>query len=476
MMRIESATGRLLLGLTLILTGLFASGAGAEATLEMIGQFSAMGLSADGTVATGLTYDGLYDAIRWTTETGPVNLGMSSGAVLGRGGGRAQISADGERVAYTIITADSLYVTPGLWTKGEGWQQCMPPALPDGGLMDDQYGSAWCLSGDGETVVGLYWRPGQPDGSAHAFTWTEAGGMVSLGSQGQSSRANGCNYDGSVVVGWSSDPTGAWQPTIWEDGVLTVLSATDRSCMAQAVSDDGNIIVGRDYVEASGHREAAVWVRDGAGWQVQHLGVLPGTFVGYGSAIGNDVTAAGDIIVGQNAYNTYSREGFVWTFDQGLMKAEDYFSSLGITMPEGFNIMSVTAITNDGRYIAGWGAYDDTPDIHDSFIVSNINTSSVPGAATGARMALGPNFPNPFNPSTTIALTMATTSHVRVELFDVRGRLVRTLHDGNLTAGSHDLLWDGRDDKAEQVGSGVYLARARHESGETSSVRMTMVK
>jgi uncharacterized membrane protein len=50
---------------------------------------------------------------------------------------------------------------------------------------------------------------------------------LGLGSTGQDSRANACDADGNVIVGWASAPTGAWQPTAWVDGVLTTPEATE---------------------------------------------------------------------------------------------------------------------------------------------------------------------------------------------------------------------------------------------------------
>jgi len=73
--------------------------------------------------------------------------------------------------------------------------------------------------------------------------------------------------------------------------------------------------------------------------------------------------------------------------------------------------------------------------------------------------ALSQNFPNPFNPSTTISIALPNDSPVTLELFDISGRKVRTLVSGNLTAGFHDFVWDGRSDARQQVSSGVYLYR-----------------
>jgi uncharacterized membrane protein len=206
-----------------------ASPASAAVTFEIIGEGYATDVSDDGTVVVG-NLQASYEPFRWTAATGVVPLGRSSVEVLRVGGGIPAVSADGTRVSSTILGADSTYATQGLWILGQGWLETMPPTPPDGGLMDLQYGSAWGLSGDGTTLVGLYWRPGQPGGSAHASAWTAATGVVDLGSSGGDSRANRANHDGAVVTGWSANPvSGDWRPAVWVAGELTILPCW-RTC------------------------------------------------------------------------------------------------------------------------------------------------------------------------------------------------------------------------------------------------------
>ncbi|HPF35375.1 MAG TPA: S8 family serine peptidase [Candidatus Krumholzibacteria bacterium] len=71
------------------------------------------------------------------------------------------------------------------------------------------------------------------------------------------------------------------------------------------------------------------------------------------------------------------------------------------------------------------------------------------------------NTPNPFNPKTTIAFDLAADGPVSLEVFDTRGRLVRSLVDGRLQAGAHAVVWDGRDARGGSVASGTYLFRLR---------------
>lgn len=81
-----------------------------------------------------------------------------------------------------------------------------------------------------------------------------------------------------------------------------------------------------------------------------------------------------------------------------------------------------------------------------------------PAAPTARLMQ---NAPNPFNPSTVIQYEVARAGRVRLHVFDVAGRLVRTLVDGHTTAGGHVARWDGRDDNGRGVASGRYYYRLR---------------
>lgn len=80
------------------------------------------------------------------------------------------------------------------------------------------------------------------------------------------------------------------------------------------------------------------------------------------------------------------------------------------------------------------------------------------------RFELFPNFPNPFNPATTIRYGLPEASVVEVVIYDVLGRQVVVLARGQeQAAGYHAVVWDGRDDAGVQVASGVYFARMRAE-------------
>jgi hypothetical protein len=76
------------------------------------------------------------------------------------------------------------------------------------------------------------------------------------------------------------------------------------------------------------------------------------------------------------------------------------------------------------------------------------------------RLALFQNAPNPFNPTTAIRYDVpAGGAHLQIAVFDVRGRHVRTLVNGFVTAGRERVTWDGRDARGQAVATGVYFAR-----------------
>jgi uncharacterized membrane protein len=462
------------------LIGLAATSAAQQVTVQYLLNVMATDLNADGSVIVG-NQQGNYETFRWTEATGVQLLGRSTFDVLGVGAGGPKVSADGTRVSATILGEDETYATQGRWTQGVGWQETMPPAPADGGLFDQSYGSAWGLSGDGTAVVGLYWRPGAADGVAHAGIWTEATGVVGLGSGGGNSRANACSQDGSVVVGWDENPNfGTWWPTVWREGVRTVLAETEGWCLANCVTDDGSIIGGVGYDNGLRSRSGALWRWNGSTYEEELIGLLPGSTPGdYAQAIVNGITPDGSMAVGYNqfAFNPGNSAGFIWTPEEGMINATDFLVGHGISLPAGFTLQTLTAVSDDGSVLVGIGQYADPPYDNATVIIRIETTTGAPDATpVAADLVVGPNFPNPFNPQTSIPVSLARAGTVTLEVYDAAGRLVRSLHRGHLASGSHEFRWNGSDDQGRSVPSGVYLARLADGRGQVASRRLTLMK
>jgi len=85
------------------------------------------------------------------------------------------------------------------------------------------------------------------------------------------------------------------------------------------------------------------------------------------------------------------------------------------------------------------------------------------------------NRPNPFNPTTTIRFVLPVREDVALAIYDANGRLVRTLLNEVRGYGSHEFMWDGRDDEGAPAGSGVYFYQLR--AGKlTESKKMVLAK
>jgi hypothetical protein len=127
----------------------------------------------------------------------------------------------------------------------------------------------------------------------------------------------------------------------------------------------------------------------------------------------------------------------------------------------GFNTTTLTDVPADQRLL----------------IQEEFSEQEVVGVETVAPVALAVrNYPNPFNPQTTITYELPAAGEVQLGIYDLRGRTVRTLVDGaSMPVGRHDVVWNGRNDAGRQVATGVYFCRVRTESG-TAVHRLTLVK
>jgi hypothetical protein len=92
------------------------------------------------------------------------------------------------------------------------------------------------------------------------------------------------------------------------------------------------------------------------------------------------------------------------------------------------------------------------------------------------RFALHQNVPNPFNPTTTIRYALPDAAHVRLNVYDITGRRVRTFVDADVSAGWHSVEWDGRDALGRPVASGVYISRVEASGKSPLQRRMLLLR
>jgi hypothetical protein len=142
--------------------------------------------------------------------------------------------------------------------------------------------------------------------------------------------------------------------------------------------------------------------------------------------------------------------------------------TLADTLSRGIYFWKVYSYNNQGFYRESTEVF--------SFCTGGLTSvgGDGPGISLPRAFGLGQNFPNPFNPQTTISFDLSGTNDagvvpVRLEIFDIRGRHLVTLFNGELEAGHHQFSWDGRDDSGHTVPSGVYIYRL--DTGNGSSAR-----
>jgi len=91
-------------------------------------------------------------------------------------------------------------------------------------------------------------------------------------------------------------------------------------------------------------------------------------------------------------------------------------------------------------------------------------------------LALRAPNPNPFRGAAAISLVLGTPAEVDVVVYDVTGRVVRSISSGALGAGEHTLRWDGRDVSGGECAAGVYFARATGSDGQTATAKLVRLR
>ena len=163
--------------------------------------------------------------------------------------------------------------------------------------------------------------------------------------------------------------------------------------------------------------------------------------------------------------------------------------------PELSNFLSASQVGQEGLHIVFAGAQEVSgpgelmriypgvgPDkaqltrahFNDGRIVGRVEALAAP-VAVATTFALHANYPNPFNPETTIAFDLPQAGRVELQVFDLLGQTVRTLLAQELSAGGHQVVWNGLDASGARVSSGVYFYRLQAGS-QVQMRRMLLLK
>lgn len=121
---------------------------------------------------------------------------------------------------------------------------------------------------------------------------------------------------------------------------------------------------------------------------------------------------------------------------------------------------------------------DDIPVFNEVLQAAFVATgeTGIEDGASAHRVALAAPSPNPFSELSRLSFTLPERKAVRLAIYDVSGRLVRTLVDDELAAGAHHMTWDGRSGEGSRCGSGIYFARLNTVDGTAASRKLVRVK
>ncbi len=122
--------------------------------------------------------------------------------------------------------------------------------------------------------------------------------------------------------------------------------------------------------------------------------------------------------------------------------------------------------------VAVYGEIESEPSEMVQVIISGTDNSS--DQITSVTVLEG-NYPNPFNPQTTINFNLSESSPVELSIFNVKGEKVRSLINGTLTADNYNIIWNGRDDSNRKLAGGVYMYKLK-AGVYTSTRKMIMLK
>ncbi len=172
---------------------------------------------------------------------------------------------------------------------------------------------------------------------------------------------------------------------------------------------------------------------------------------------------------------------YIWhggpTFDNIPDERLDNWQFLGYHVEFGRDIVGLGDFNGDGVDDFAFSMYDaDTRGLIYIYSGTGIPVD-VPDEPNNlpANFYLHPNYPNPFNPSTTISFDLPRRARVTLSIVNILGQEVKRLIDQVMSAGSHSVAWDGRDGSGEPAASGVYLYRLETDEGILSR-KMLLLK
>lgn len=300
----------------------------------------ARALSRDGGIAVGF---GISDTVAsfapgysWSLGTGRIDFGLQPGlppASLAYG-----VSTDGATIVG-YMGSQTPYPARAYRRTGTG------PLEDLGGFGVYESSYAWGVSGDGQVVVGALGHEFGSGFSDQAFRWTSQGGMQALGFLPGTfdSEARSISRDGSTIVGRSGGGAFVWRESTAMQALPGLLGAGSIGIHARGANANGTVIVG-NAIAPDTIAHMVRWVNG----STQDLGILSGSSYSRGEA-----TSDNGLVIGGFSNVFPDVIATVWTPATGIVPLTDYLGLFNVSIPIGWTLNSIYAISGDGMVFAG---------------------------------------------------------------------------------------------------------------------------
>lgn len=473
-------------------------------------------LTASGQIRFELTYGGLDDdAAESVVQT------SDGGYILAGGTGIFDDSPERQPFDIYVIKTDEWGDT--VWTRvyggpGEDWSRSVIET-GDGGYLvagwTDSFGAggadAYLLEIDssGDTVWTRTYGGVDYD-NAMSVAQTNDGGYIISGS----TYSFGAGSSDLYLIKTDSDADTMWTRSFGGAG-------HDNGASIAQTLDGGYIVVGITRSFGAGGADVyliktdssgdTVWTRTYGGLEYDSGASVAQTLDGGYIIVGNTSSfgaggadvyllktdSSGDTVwtrthggsadeygysVAQTSDGTYIIAGFTYSLGAGgadvyLLKTDSSGDTIWTRTYGGSaeDVGNSVAQTSDGGYIVAGYTYSFGAGGYDVYLIKTdangwVQVGGQNDEEPGQRLAyLRQNRPNPFGGVTTISYAVPDRGRVSLAVYDIRGALVRELVSGAVSAGLHQVVWDGRDGRGRVVGSGVYFCRL--EAGELRETR-----
>ena len=185
----------------------------------------------------------------------------------------------------------------------------------------------------------------------------------------------------------------------------------------------------------------------------------------YGVALRGDAPLANVSLINNPTYvypNQYIEDGDKLRFLKGTYNtpstpsADDWSA---VTSAGPFHLAPGDSVVVEFAMVWGADEADFLANVDAARAVDLTGPTAVGDGPQPVAFRLAPNMPNPFNPRTTIRFSLDRDTMVRLGVYDLQGRLVRTLVDGAYTRGEHQVVWDGADAQGNAMPSGLYFVK-----------------